>query len=205
MESDVLRDMANTVENKANYDRYKEDVKRIISFGKYKADTGHLKIKRLNKAERKAFDENILRPIVEFGITVTIVKTNHRFEYKKSKSQRFYEATIKDLIMKLNEKSGAFYLYNEIWESLCRVEKGKLDKALMFAVFKKNNGRCIYCGTNKHLVVDYKKPISIGGKTALNNLRTTCKSCHKKREAQLKRLLARKVEGEYGYVPEEWK
>ena len=79
------------------------------------------------------------------------------------------------------------------------------DRELTNAVYRKCGAKCFYCGATKRLVVDYKKPISVGGKSALNNLRLLCKSCSKKREAHLKKLLNRKVEGEYGYVPEEWK
>ena len=205
IQNDVLHDIANTLENKTNHDRYMEEVKRIISFGKFKGELGKFKYKRLLKAEHTAFDNNLLRPVTEFSINVMLVRTNSRFEYKRSKKQRFYEPIIKELIAKLNEKNGQFYLYNDIWDSLCRVEKGKLDKELTNAVYRKCNAKCYYCGATKHLVVDYKKPISIGGKSALNNLRILCKSCAKKRENYLKKMLARKVEGEYGYVPEEWK
>lgn len=205
IQNDVLHDISNTLENKTNHDRYLEEVKRIISFGKFKGDLGKFKYKRLLRAERTAFDNNILRPVVEFAINVTLVRTNSRFEYKRSKKQRFQEPIIKELIRKLNERSGKFYLYNDIWDSLCRVEKGNLDRELTNAVYRKCGAKCFYCGATKRLVVDYKKPISVGGKSALNNLRLLCKSCSKKREAHLKKILNRKVEGEYGYVPEEWK
>ena len=205
IQNDVLHDIDNVAQNKTNYENYLEATKVIINFGRYKNDIGKLKLSRLNKAERKAFNNNLLHPVTEFGITVTLVRTNARYEYKRSKSQRFNEKTIKELIRKLNERSGKFYLYNDIWDSLCRVEKGKLDRELTYAVFRKDGVKCCYCGSQKHLVVDYRKPVSIGGKSALNNLRTLCKSCQKKRDAKLKKLLNRKVEGEYGYIPEEWR
>ena len=205
IQTDVLHDIDNVSQNKANYENYLESTKVIINFGKYKKDIGKLKLPRLNRAERKAFANNLLHPITEFNINVTLVRTNARYEYRRSKSQRFDEATIKELIRKLNERSGKFYLYNDIWESLCRVEKGKLDRELTNAVFRKDGVKCCYCGSTKHLVVDYRKPVFIGGKSSLNNLRTLCRPCQKKREAQIKKLLNRKVEGEYGYVPEEWK
>ena len=45
-------------------------------------------------------------------------------------------------------------------------------------IFKRDGGKCQYCGTTKDLTLDHVIPRSKGGKTTWTNLVTACKKCN---------------------------
>ncbi|GAB4239011.1 MAG: HNH endonuclease [Ekhidna sp.] len=48
-------------------------------------------------------------------------------------------------------------------------------------IFKRDGGKCQYCGTNKDLTLDHVIPRSKGGKSSWTNLVTACKNCNSKK------------------------
>ena len=48
-------------------------------------------------------------------------------------------------------------------------------------IFKRDGGKCQYCGTNKDLTIDHIIPRSKGGKSTWTNLVTACKKCNSKK------------------------
>ncbi|MEM0938574.1 MAG: HNH endonuclease [Bacteroidota bacterium] len=45
-------------------------------------------------------------------------------------------------------------------------------------IFRRDGGKCQYCGTNKELTLDHVIPRSKGGKSTWTNLVTACKKCN---------------------------
>lgn len=45
-------------------------------------------------------------------------------------------------------------------------------------IFKRDNGKCQYCGTSKDLTLDHVIPRSKGGESTWTNLVTACKRCN---------------------------
>ncbi|MCS5490150.1 HNH endonuclease [Algoriphagus limi] len=45
-------------------------------------------------------------------------------------------------------------------------------------LFRRDNGECQYCGSNRHLTIDHVLPRSKGGKTSWTNLVTACNRCN---------------------------
>ncbi|WP_448518303.1 HNH endonuclease [Rhodoflexus sp.] len=45
-------------------------------------------------------------------------------------------------------------------------------------IFKRDGGRCLYCGSREDLTLDHVLPRSRGGKTTWTNLVTACKKCN---------------------------
>jgi len=48
-------------------------------------------------------------------------------------------------------------------------------------IFKRDNHRCVYCGTHEELTLDHVMPRSRGGRTSWDNLTTACKRCNTKK------------------------
>lgn len=48
-------------------------------------------------------------------------------------------------------------------------------------IFKRDGGKCQYCGTNKDLTLDHVIPRSKGGKSTWTNLVTACKKCNSRK------------------------
>lgn len=86
------------------------------------------------------------------------------------------------MIKRLNNKNRDFYNDKGIWDSLCRVERGKVSNKMRFSIYKRDGYRCRICGrTEKHdyLEIDHIKPIAKGGKSTYDNLQTLCRRCNK--------------------------
>lgn len=48
-------------------------------------------------------------------------------------------------------------------------------------VLKRDNYRCVKCGSTEHLQVDHIRPAARGGQSIMSNLWTLCALCHSKR------------------------
>jgi 5-methylcytosine-specific restriction endonuclease McrA len=48
-------------------------------------------------------------------------------------------------------------------------------------IFKRDGGRCQYCGSGHDLTLDHVMPRSRGGKSSWDNLVTACKACNSKK------------------------
>lgn len=49
-------------------------------------------------------------------------------------------------------------------------------------VMKRDNYRCVYCGSTSNLTIDHVVPKSKGGKTSWENLVTACNPCNNKKD-----------------------
>lgn len=81
-------------------------------------------------------------------------------------------------IFRINQKRGNFYVDEEIWHSICRVERGKVTNKLRFYIYERDGYRCRKCGSENNLEIDHIIPISKGGKSTPNNLQTLCHKCN---------------------------
>ena len=55
---------------------------------------------------------------------------------------------------------------------------GYISLKKRLAIFKRDNFKCCYCGSNKQLTIDHICPITKGGKSATSNLQTLCDKCN---------------------------
>ena len=174
----VRQSFSNAEKNRELFSVYKKLVNNISCFDKYDND----KIPRLTgkrrKMERRLFDENVKNPITSISITVSLKLTNIQGRYITHKNQLFKETEINELIDKLNNKNGDFYLDSSVWDSICKVERGKVTNKIRFAVYSRDGNRCKRCGSRENLEVDHIFPIAKGGKSNFDNLQTLCHRCN---------------------------
>ena len=57
----------------------------------------------------------------------------------------------------------------------------KISEELRNNIFKRDNYKCVKCGSDENLVIDHIIPFSKGGVTELDNLQTLCKKCNKEK------------------------
>ena len=178
-QKEVSRALKNTLINKNNYDEYSEKLKDIRVFGEYSEEIGKLKIQKLKKTEIKLFNVRTQKPQTSFFITVSLTLTNIQGRYQSSKYKAFNAGEIKTIITKLNQKQGNFYTNRDIWDSICRVERGKVTNKMRFYIYNRDGYRCRKCGRKtKDLEIDHIYPIAKGGKTTMDNLQTLCHRCN---------------------------
>ena len=171
--------LKDTLDNKTLFDKYKKEIKETCVMDQY--DTPNLlkNRNRLIRFENNLFGKQIKTPTIMFSINVRLRLTNINGAYRGSKRDEFSPKEIKDIISKINQKRGNFYLNNDIWQSICRVERGKVTNKMRFAIYERDHYRCRKCGRKTNdLEVDHIIPIAKGGKSTFDNLQTLCHRCN---------------------------
>jgi len=67
-------------------------------------------------------------------------------------------------------------------------ERKKMSNGLRYDILRRDNFRCVLCGEsgeNVQLEVDHIHPVSKGGKTTEENLRTLCFNCNRGKHAKI--------------------
>ena len=181
----VKQALKDTLENKELYEQY---VKQVDACSMDTYDTEELlrNRKKLKKYEAKLFLEKMLKPKTVFEIKVKLTLTDINGSYRTSKRKTFDAKTIKDAITELSQKSGSFYLNDNVWKSICRVERGKVTNRMRFSIYKRDHNRCRICGRRTgDLEVDHIIPIAKGGKSTYDNLQTLCHRCNVRKGANI--------------------
>ena len=168
-------------QNKNEYEKYCYDVDAHCELGKYKNDPGKLRQGLLNYLEDNEFRKIKMQPQTEFTIKVCLCCSKINGEIYDRKKQVFNENEILACIKRIQNKNGHFYNDREIWNAICRVERGKVSNKMRFSIYKRDGYRCRYCGrtnTFTDLEIDHIIPIAKGGKSTYDNLQTLCKRCN---------------------------
>lgn len=178
MQKDVRNTIKKTYENREIYTAYLKAVGEIAKFEVYDAEKTPRNLKWLAKLERRLFDEMVVKPNLDFFISVRLRLTKINGDYRCSKKATFGIETIEGILALLKERRGNFYLDNDVWQAICRVERAKVTNKMRFAIYARDNHRCKKCGSTQNLEVDHIFPISKGGKTVFENLQTLCHNCN---------------------------
>ena len=56
--------------------------------------------------------------------------------------------------------------------------KRPIPREIVDAVYKRDGGRCVYCGSTQNLQLDHIIPFSKGGATTLENMQLLCQKCN---------------------------
>ena len=177
----VKKALKNTLENSYMFEEYREEVEKRCTFGRFNVPNVLKNKDKLNKYEEYYFKRLIQTPTTKFSINVELILTNINGVYKKSKSETFSHKEIKNIIFKLNQKAGSFYIDLGIWNALSRVERGKVTNKIRFKVYEKDGYRCRKCGSKNNLEIDHIIPIARGGKSTFDNLQTLCHDCNQRK------------------------
>ena len=180
MDKEIVKALNDADDNRFKYKMYSEEIKKCC-YEQYKSDTSNYNLATLNRFEKRMVKSIIKKPHMTFTMTVTLRRTDIGGNYKEKKRQTFNEHAVEDILMRIHEKHGNRYLDEDIWRSIVRVERAKVSNKLRFAVFSRDNNRCVKCGSRRNLEVDHVYPISKGGKTVMNNLQTLCHRCNVKK------------------------
>ncbi|MDY4848814.1 MAG: HNH endonuclease [Bacilli bacterium] len=182
----INKALKDTLENKILFNQYSKEIKDALVFGEYDADKLLKNVKRLNKFEKTIVSKNLKTPTIDFSIDVRLRLTKINGAYRTSKRATFYPKEIKEIIAKLNQKRGNYYLNNDIWQAICRVERGKVTNKMRFAIYDRDHYRCRKCGRRTNdLEVDHIIPIAKGGKSTFDNLQTLCHRCNCKKGSSI--------------------
>ena len=130
------------------------------------------------KKEDQIFNDLVQYPVIDFTITVRLFLTKINGVRVDEKETTFNSKEIICLLEGISKKDGSFYSDRNVWDAICRVERGKVSNKMRFAVYSRDGNRCRKCGSSYDLEVDHIFPISKGGKTVIDNLQTLCHNCN---------------------------
>lgn len=78
------------------------------------------------------------------------------------------------------------------------------------ATIRRDNHKCVKCGSSENLTADHIKPLIMGGEDCLENLQTLCLKCHREKDKNLpvistiiqatKQAIKNPREGSYAYA-----
>lgn len=135
-----------------------------------------------------AIDLNKDKNIISIDYSEENLRERHEIEDEKDRAYREMvlrneKAEIKE---KLLEKQRKRDLEKQITQEL--IEDGKLfpeankrppiPRELVDAIWNRDKGQCVYCGSNENIHIDHIIPFSKGGATCLENLQLLCEKCN---------------------------
>jgi len=182
----ILDGMNRAYYNKEQYIKYCDFADKIQCNGNFDEDTSKYNFDKLLKMEKKMFGDLKLKPTISYRVVVTLNYRNMNNRLIKSKFKVYYPEDVSELFREVRKKNGNFYLNENIWNAICKVERGKVTNKMRFAIYARDGHRCKMCGRyTDDLEIDHIIPISKGGKSTYDNLQTLCRSCNKKKGSSI--------------------
>ena len=128
--------------NKSLYIKYKDELPLVSEFGNFINQNEKLNKKYLLKLEKIIYNENLQKPKTEFMIHINLYCQKMNGKIYKSKKQIFTSQEILSFINRLNNKNNGFYNDRNIWDAICRVERGKVSNKMRFSIYTRDGYRC---------------------------------------------------------------
>ena len=179
IKKDVQKAILDADENKVLYSKYLSEIKNNCVPGVYCDNNVPSDKEKLISIENSFLDSLKHKPTTLLSIPVVLNLTNINGVRYGTKQNIFFVEEINEIIRKLNNKSNGYYLNNDIWTAICRVERGKVSNKMRFAIYARDGYRCRKCGRQSdQLEIDHIFPVSKGGKSEFNNLQTLCRMCN---------------------------
>ena len=179
IQKDVKEQMRKTLENNNQFNFYFSEIKELLSINGFDVPTPKIIQFLTRKMIVRKLSKLSYKPRILFYIKVILIRTNIQDRYLERKIGMFSHEEVEVIIERLKNKRNDRYNDQEIWDSICKVERGKVSNKMRFSIYNRDGNRCRMCGRRTNdLEIDHIMPISKGGKSTYDNLQTLCHDCN---------------------------
>lgn len=165
-----VKNIATAKSNAQLYQSYISNCNMIYAY----RDKSWYKLNYLERIERDIFEKQKLKPVCDIRIKVNVSYTSPQGRNHYSNDRYYNIRDIESAICEIGQR--------KVFQQSKQYERSKMSDSLRYDVLKRDGFKCRICGVSASdgvkLHVDHIKPISKGGKTELNNLRTLCSACN---------------------------
>lgn len=167
------------VGNKALYEKYDSEIKQIeTGMTKEKAKKLHISYKGYIRKENALFLKKTLKPIIAMSVNCKAIYTSPKGRNTWTKSHNYDLTQIAAIWTDLQRRIA----YSGTEQARREQERAKMSARLRYLILKRDGYKCQICGRTQEdgvkLHVDHIIPVSKGGETKMENLRTLCEDCN---------------------------
>lgn len=158
---DTLEEIGRVKLNKPdtlNIDAEELEIKLAIAVEEHSAQLEKLRIERERQDEEYRREQERLR------------KEKEKNEVKEQIKEKYRRRQLEKLVRQELIDSGE--LFGE------QTKRPRIPREVVDAVYSRDGGRCVYCGSTENLQLDHIIPFSKGGATTLENLQLLCQKCN---------------------------
>ena len=177
---DFYSDYANKIkENRNKYNFYQQQIQTIlVTQSVIDYDVMRISQSVYDRYERKLFSKYVLSPVIDCQFMTKMTYSSPKGQVNLSKSASF---NFDEMFVCLESVSRT-NIDRSTYSRLIAVERGEISDSLRYDILHRDNFACVICGASQRfgvrLHVDHIIPVSKGGKSTPDNLRTLCERCN---------------------------
>lgn len=141
-----------------NIDVEELEIKLAIAVEDYAVKMEMLRIERDKQDEEYKREQELLKKEQELKAVKAQIKEKYR--------RRQLEKLVRQELIDSGELFGD------------QTKRPRIPREVVDAVYSRDGGRCVYCGSTENLQLDHIIPFSKGGATTLENLQLLCQKCN---------------------------
>ena len=162
--------------NRTQYDTYIDKMNEIPPTPKeIIKKRGKIGVQDFHDIEDSLCKEILFKPRINPIVKVKVSYVSQKGRNTYSREEKFSVEQIKDILLEASKRLS--------YEDSKQYQRSLMTASLRYQILHRDHFRCTICGASvadgAKLEVDHIKPISKGGKTEPNNLRTLCQSCNR--------------------------